>query len=233
MSSEESSLPVSEWLTVLRLNQYISSFERFGYELVSDCRGVTNEELHLAGVVLPGHQKRILASLDKIFSEEPQNQKPIPKKRNIFLSPSPRNDSQDDLPMDGDMMEAGSHKTNDSVIHDKAPPPIPPRVTPNRPPVKFTPAVAPGHLRCPNTLPLEATTSEQQLLKKCTPSPVSEEFHLYEQCSSDQTSKAVPPLPAKRYVVGAKETRAPPPLPKRPPVAPPRTVPSSNSPSLR
>ncbi|XP_058887003.1 arf-GAP with Rho-GAP domain, ANK repeat and PH domain-containing protein 1-like isoform X1 [Acipenser ruthenus] len=232
MSSEESSLPVSEWLTVLRLNQYISSFERFGYELVSDCQGVTNEELHHAGVVLPGHQKRILASLDKIFSEEPQNQKPIPKKRNIFLSPPPRNDSQDALPMDGDMMEAGSPKTNDSVVHDKAPPPIPPRVTPNRPPVKFTPAVAPGHLRCPNTLPLEATTSEQQLLKKCTPSPVSEEFHLYEQCSADQTSKDVPPLPAKRYVVGAKETRAPPPLPKRPPVAPPRTVPSSNSPSL-
>nr|XP_015197062.1 PREDICTED: arf-GAP with Rho-GAP domain, ANK repeat and PH domain-containing protein 1 isoform X4 [Lepisosteus oculatus] len=226
MSSGVTPHSVSEWLTVLHLEQYVKAFEGEGYDLISECRGLTAGDLEQVGVVLPGHQKRILASLQKIFSVAQEGEKPLPMPRKIYRLPNARNDQKDVL--SPDPPEVGSPRFMDSSILGKGPPPIPPRVTPNRPPLRFTPAVAPTPYPRPDTLALNTAALEQQPLpKKSSPSPVSEQCHLYEQCSSPgQTDKLVPPLPAKRYAVSVpKEAlEVPPPLPRRPPVPPPREI---------
>lgn len=48
----------------LRLSQYISFFQKAGYQVVEDCRGLTDERLLELQVLPTGHRKRILWSLE-------------------------------------------------------------------------------------------------------------------------------------------------------------------------
>ncbi|KAJ8410857.1 hypothetical protein AAFF_G00188140 [Aldrovandia affinis] len=89
MASGADSLSVSEWLTVLRLEQYVCAFQGVGYDTLFHCRGLTPFDLERVGVVLPGHQKRILASLHKTFSEGQEGDRPVPRERTQFRSPPP------------------------------------------------------------------------------------------------------------------------------------------------
>uniref|UniRef100_A0A3Q2QSQ4 Arf-GAP with Rho-GAP domain, ANK repeat and PH domain-containing protein 2 n=1 Tax=Fundulus heteroclitus TaxID=8078 RepID=A0A3Q2QSQ4_FUNHE len=57
---------IEEWLSTLRLSQYISFFQEAGYEFVEDCRGLTDERLLELQVVPTGHRKRILRSLEAL-----------------------------------------------------------------------------------------------------------------------------------------------------------------------
>lgn len=57
---------VEEWLTALRLSQYISFFLKAGYFVVKDCGGLTDERLLELKVLPTGHRKRILRSLEAL-----------------------------------------------------------------------------------------------------------------------------------------------------------------------
>uniref|UniRef100_A0A669BEQ0 ArfGAP with RhoGAP domain, ankyrin repeat and PH domain 1 n=1 Tax=Oreochromis niloticus TaxID=8128 RepID=A0A669BEQ0_ORENI len=65
MSQSESCANVGEWLGVLRLEQYCDAFQSAGYATLQQCRSLTPEQLECIGITLPGHQRRILASLNK------------------------------------------------------------------------------------------------------------------------------------------------------------------------
>uniref|UniRef100_A0A8C2JRY4 ArfGAP with RhoGAP domain, ankyrin repeat and PH domain 1 n=1 Tax=Cyprinus carpio TaxID=7962 RepID=A0A8C2JRY4_CYPCA len=191
-------IPVSDWLSGLRLDQYCPAFQEAGLGTLWECQDLSSAQLQRMGVALPGHRKRILGSL--------------------------------------------------------RPPPVPPRVTPNRPPVPFTPgsvtmATAPEPISIPEqketpapaerikpmptprprpeNLPLKGPAQQLQTSER-KPSPVSpssssssERFHLYEQCLSPaQGEMGAPPLPPKSYAVGV--SKEPTDGPYRPPVPPPR-----------
>ncbi|XP_051782489.1 arf-GAP with Rho-GAP domain, ANK repeat and PH domain-containing protein 1 isoform X2 [Erpetoichthys calabaricus] len=230
MSSVDSLSTVSDWLVLLHLDQYIESFEKYGYVLVSDCKELTNDNLYNAGVVLPGHQKRILTSLQKIFREESHSEKPVPMPRNIYRCPQPSNTSQNIQSTEDPPQESGTPKSYETTL----PPPIPPRVTPNRPPIKFTstPTMTNEPVKRPESLPVKVTYVEQEPTMQFVPSPVPEEFHLHEQCLVEHAEIIVPPLPAKRYVA-SRDPQVPPPLPRRPPLSVPRVSQPMSSASPR
>ncbi|XP_064157726.1 arf-GAP with Rho-GAP domain, ANK repeat and PH domain-containing protein 1-like isoform X2 [Anguilla rostrata] len=227
MASVADFLSVSEWLTVLRLEQYAHAFQGVGYGTLSECRSLTPGDLEQVGVVLPGHQKRILASLQKMFSEGQEGDRPIPRERTTLRSPS-HSSGREGAEGQGPA-QSRSPKYPDRC---PAPPPIPPRVTTNQPPVKFTPAPVPRSR--PETLllqPLEQQHPPPVSLSPSTSSSsssssASEQAPHSEQCStSGQGDMVVPPLPPKCYPVAAsREPRGPPPLPRRPPIPAPRIV---------
>ncbi|XP_023648298.1 arf-GAP with Rho-GAP domain, ANK repeat and PH domain-containing protein 1 isoform X4 [Paramormyrops kingsleyae] len=236
MSSGVTPQPVSEWLATLHLEQYAGAFQAAGLGLLPACRSLGTGDLERLGVLLPGHQRRILASLLKAFPAGPEEVTPVPRERTRFRRPL-------ESPAGGAAELAVPCK-----IQDKPPPPIPPRVTLNRPPVRFTPTPVP-RMR-PETLSLKPV--EQYQLVGVTLSPVSpvslassssfsssssssslatEQCLPHEQCSSQShRDKPIPPLPPKSYPLGSpKEPHAPPPLPQRPPVLPQR-LPSPSAP---
>ncbi|XP_049433460.1 arf-GAP with Rho-GAP domain, ANK repeat and PH domain-containing protein 1-like isoform X1 [Epinephelus fuscoguttatus] len=65
MSQSESCLTVFDWLCVLRLEQYSEAFRNAGLATFRQCRNLTPDHLERMGITLPGHQRRILASLNK------------------------------------------------------------------------------------------------------------------------------------------------------------------------
>lgn len=120
--------PVAEWLSVLRLDQYSLAFTEAGLGTLRECRDLTSAELQQMGVSLPGHRKRILGSIRKVFpseagseeDEEKEEDRPVPRERTKFRA------------------SAEIKENKDNSVHLNNPPPVPPRVTPNRPPVPFT-----------------------------------------------------------------------------------------------
>lgn len=64
LEPRESRYNIEEWLISLRLSQYISFFQKAGYQVVEDCRGLTDERLLELQVLPTGHRKRILWSLE-------------------------------------------------------------------------------------------------------------------------------------------------------------------------
>lgn len=227
----EGSQPVLEWLNGLRLDQYCSAFQEAGLGTLWECQDLTPAKLQRMGVALPGHRKRILGSLRKLFpseagmeeDDEREDERPVAKERTKFRGRETEN---------------------------KRLPPVPPRVTPNRPPVPFTVTTAtelketptpaerakpiPTPRPRPEHLPLKGPAQQLQKSKRSPDSPTpsssssssssSERFHLYEQCSSpSQGDTGAPPLPPKSYAVGvSKEPPVTPQVPYRPPVPPPR-----------
>ncbi|XP_016336893.1 arf-GAP with Rho-GAP domain, ANK repeat and PH domain-containing protein 1-like isoform X2 [Sinocyclocheilus anshuiensis] len=247
----ESSQLVEEWLNALRLNQYCSVFQEVGLGTLWECQDLSSAQLQQMGVALPGHRKRILGSLHKLFpsaagmeeDEEREEDRPVARERTKFRR------------------TAGDGATENSVA-GRHPPPVPPRVTPNRPPVPFTPgsvtmATAPEPISIPEQketatpagrskpiptprprpehLPLKGPAQQLQTSERkpscvsSSSSSSSECFHLYEQCSSPtQGEVGVPPLPPKSYAVGvSKEPRD---VPYRPPVPPPRVCSTTTNP---
>lgn len=73
MSQCESWETVREWLSVLRLEQYAEAFQSAGLVALQQCRNLTADQLECVGVTLPGHQRRILASLNKTHGNSDPN----------------------------------------------------------------------------------------------------------------------------------------------------------------
>ncbi|XP_041669504.1 arf-GAP with Rho-GAP domain, ANK repeat and PH domain-containing protein 1-like isoform X2 [Cheilinus undulatus] len=65
MSQPESRATVSDWLCMLRLEQYSEAFRSAGLTTLGQCRNLTPDQLEQMGITLPGHRRRILASLNK------------------------------------------------------------------------------------------------------------------------------------------------------------------------
>ncbi|TMS07314.1 Arf-GAP with Rho-GAP domain, ANK repeat and PH domain-containing protein 1 [Larimichthys crocea] len=65
MSQSETCTTVWDWLSVLRLEQYSETFQRAGLATLQQCRSLTPDQLERMGITLPGHRRRILASLNK------------------------------------------------------------------------------------------------------------------------------------------------------------------------
>uniref|UniRef100_A0A672H9E7 ArfGAP with RhoGAP domain, ankyrin repeat and PH domain 1 n=1 Tax=Salarias fasciatus TaxID=181472 RepID=A0A672H9E7_SALFA len=94
MSQSESCTNVWDWLCVLRLEQYSGAFRSAGLATLAECRSLTSDRLERMGITLPGHQRRILASLNKTHlsrdqslhepadetghAEVPQRKRPVP-----------------------------------------------------------------------------------------------------------------------------------------------------------
>lgn len=142
----EGSQSVHEWLVGLRLEQYSLAFQDLGLESVQECRELTVCELEHMGVALPGHRKRILGSLQKLFpsergiggEEEEEGQKPIPRERTKFRNPARANSKESCSRTVEPQEQKQKLPTNNLVAHKKGLPPIPPRATQNCPPVPFS-----------------------------------------------------------------------------------------------
>ncbi|XP_029301618.1 arf-GAP with Rho-GAP domain, ANK repeat and PH domain-containing protein 1 isoform X2 [Cottoperca gobio] len=65
MSQPDSLATVWDWLCVLRLEQYSEAFRSAGLATLQQCRNLTPDQLEQMGITLPGHRRRILASLNK------------------------------------------------------------------------------------------------------------------------------------------------------------------------
>ncbi|KAM9358599.1 arf-GAP with Rho-GAP domain, ANK repeat and PH domain-containing protein 1 [Symphorus nematophorus] len=65
MSQSDSRGTVLDWLSVLRLEQYSEAFQSAGLVTLRQCRNLTPDQLERMGITLPGHRRRILASLNK------------------------------------------------------------------------------------------------------------------------------------------------------------------------
>uniref|UniRef100_A0A665U0Q2 ArfGAP with RhoGAP domain, ankyrin repeat and PH domain 1 n=2 Tax=Echeneis naucrates TaxID=173247 RepID=A0A665U0Q2_ECHNA len=73
MSQSESCTKVLDWLGVLRLEQYSNAFQSAGLATLWQCRNLTPDQLEQMGITLPGHQRRILASLNKTHYRDTQS----------------------------------------------------------------------------------------------------------------------------------------------------------------
>ncbi|XP_057694032.1 arf-GAP with Rho-GAP domain, ANK repeat and PH domain-containing protein 1-like isoform X2 [Corythoichthys intestinalis] len=65
MSQSECDVTVWDWLSGLRLEQYCKAFQAAGLSVLSECQNLTPDLLEQMGISLPGHRRRILASLIK------------------------------------------------------------------------------------------------------------------------------------------------------------------------
>uniref|UniRef100_A0A8C2JMZ3 ArfGAP with RhoGAP domain, ankyrin repeat and PH domain 1 n=1 Tax=Cyprinus carpio TaxID=7962 RepID=A0A8C2JMZ3_CYPCA len=200
----ESSQPVSDWLSGLRLDQYCPAFQEAGLGTLWECQDLSSAQLQRMGVALPGHRKRILGSLRKLLpseagmeeDEEREEDRPVARERTKFRA------SDENSPI--------------SIPEQKETPAPAERIKP-------MPTPRPR----PENLPLKGPAQQLQTSER-KPSPVSpssssssERFHLYEQCLSPaQGEMGAPPLPPKSYAVGV--SKEPTDGPYRPPVPPPR-----------
>lgn len=62
-------------MCALHLEQYCEAFQSAGLATLGQCRGLTADHLEQMGITLPGHQKRILASLNKTQSPRVRREK--------------------------------------------------------------------------------------------------------------------------------------------------------------
>ncbi|XP_044143302.1 arf-GAP with Rho-GAP domain, ANK repeat and PH domain-containing protein 1 isoform X1 [Bufo gargarizans] len=210
--SEVPSLPVSEWLQSIKLDQYSDVFEKHDIRTVSDVQHLSDEFLSSIGIYLPGHRKRILASLQKSISPDPSLEtstfRPVPKKRNIL----PKSVSESSCLNVDPVPNPQPSRTVTS------PPPIPPR-TGRGPPLKFS-------MSPPKTVsPVSAPETHESPRSPASPALKSPAFLLPNEDAGfveDDVSKGevpilAPPLPQKRHKMENKSiTGSPPPLPARP-----------------
>ncbi|KAG7480217.1 arf-GAP with Rho-GAP domain, ANK repeat and PH domain-containing protein 1 isoform X1 [Solea senegalensis] len=86
MSQSDSSADVWDWLCVLHLEQYSETFHNAGLTTLQQCHNLTPDQLERMGVTLPGHQRRILASLNKTHGSRDihtdLHSPPLPSERN-------------------------------------------------------------------------------------------------------------------------------------------------------
>ncbi|XP_072254680.1 arf-GAP with Rho-GAP domain, ANK repeat and PH domain-containing protein 1 [Pyxicephalus adspersus] len=216
MMSDTSYLSVSEWLQTLKLDLYSDLFEKHDFHTVSDLRHLSDDFLLHMGIQLPGHRKRILASLHKSVPQELENEggRPIPKKRSIFVTTS----CQPECPVPN-VEPAAPPEPRGSTKNAHVPPPIPPRVT-RVPPLKFstTPPKSVSPISLPESYPAEETPCSPTLASFC-PSPFTPDVFGYTENNEHEEEPpkvAAPPLPLKRHKLPERKSRTPPPLPVRP-----------------
>uniref|UniRef100_A0A8C1X5H3 ArfGAP with RhoGAP domain, ankyrin repeat and PH domain 1 n=1 Tax=Cyprinus carpio TaxID=7962 RepID=A0A8C1X5H3_CYPCA len=180
----ESSQSVAEWLNGLRLDQYCSVFQEAGLGTLWECQDLSSAQLQRMGVALPGHRKRILGSLHKLLpsaagmeeDEEREEDKPVARERTKFR-------------------RTADDRATVNSVEGRRPPPIPPRVTPNRPPVPFTPgsittATAPEPISIPEQK--ETPTPASRAKPIPTPRPRPEHLPLKGPAQQLQTSERKP-----------------------------------------
>lgn len=217
--AEGPSLALAEWLRTLRLDQYTEAFEQNQLRCLQDCQHLTDEALLRFGVLLPGHRKRILSGLTKVFAESPSGfggpqlppRRPIPMKRHIFRTCSsaaaslPEQEARRDLAgpsSKGSPPGGGSEAPAGLPL---VPPPIPPR-TSCHPPVKFSASFP--------ELPADVC-----LGPGLEPSLQPAGERLSPHFPVEGAKPPLLPLPTKRHQLESK-----PPIPVRPPTLPPRVV---------
>ncbi|XP_022056188.1 arf-GAP with Rho-GAP domain, ANK repeat and PH domain-containing protein 2 [Acanthochromis polyacanthus] len=66
LEPREPSQEIVEWLSTLRLSQYVSCFQQGGYQALEDCKDLTDERLLELKVLPTGHRRRILRSLEAL-----------------------------------------------------------------------------------------------------------------------------------------------------------------------
>lgn len=212
-------LALSEWLRSLRLDQYTQAFEQKQLRCLQDCQHLTDEGLLRLGVLLPGHRKRILSGLARVFAESPSGsggpqlppRRPIPMKRHVFRTCSGAAASQPEQEARQDSTGPSSRGSPPGRGSEAPaglpliPPPIPPR-TSCQPPMKFSASFP--ELPADGCLDPGLEPPPQPAGKRLSP-PFPEEG----------TKPPLPPLPAKRHQLDSK-----PPVPVRPPMLPPRVV---------
>ncbi|KAM8976315.1 arf-GAP with Rho-GAP domain, ANK repeat and PH domain-containing protein 1 [Pelodytes ibericus] len=217
--TEGFSLPVSDWLQSLKLDQYTDLFEKNDFHTVADLRTLSDEGLTSIGVLLPGHRKRILAFLHKSISQDqfPESimDRPVAMKRNIFPKTS---SSELEIPPMQPL----------STSPQGTRPPIPPRkgcVPPKK--ISVNPLCPP--IIIPESLPLEDPASPVTPDFNTGPvrTPLPAAGRLEDELIRDEMPKLIiPPLPAKRHKTENKHPNTThPPLPARPPLVPPRVIP--------
>uniref|UniRef100_A0A3P8UQD4 ArfGAP with RhoGAP domain, ankyrin repeat and PH domain 2 n=1 Tax=Cynoglossus semilaevis TaxID=244447 RepID=A0A3P8UQD4_CYNSE len=86
--STEPGQQIVDWLSTLRLSQYIPYFQQKGYHVLEDCKDLTDEQLLELRVFPTGHRRRILRSLEALGVG-----KPVPYPRKIFLKDRKRGTS--------------------------------------------------------------------------------------------------------------------------------------------
>ncbi|XP_053312586.1 arf-GAP with Rho-GAP domain, ANK repeat and PH domain-containing protein 1 [Spea bombifrons] len=218
--AEDLSLPISECLQSLKLDQYADLFEKNDFHTVSDLRALSDEGLTQLGVHLPGHRKRIMAFLQKSISQdsswESSLERPVAMKRSVFRETV---SSDQETPPHG-QYPLIPPRPSVQARPACAPPPIPPRKG-SAPPVKFSvnpPLSAPESWPEPSSpapadpivCPVQAPSPTEGLLEK-------------EETCDGAPQLVVPPLPAKRHKIENKSSsKTQRPLPVRPPVLPPR-----------
>ncbi|NXD09440.1 ARAP2 protein, partial [Nothocercus nigrocapillus] len=69
MFSMGNSTNIEEFLVNINLGQYLPNFKEHGYNIVTDCVGISNSVLQQMGVLPTGHRRRILKQLDTTFSK--------------------------------------------------------------------------------------------------------------------------------------------------------------------
>uniref|UniRef100_A0A8C2ZN69 ArfGAP with RhoGAP domain, ankyrin repeat and PH domain 1 n=1 Tax=Cyclopterus lumpus TaxID=8103 RepID=A0A8C2ZN69_CYCLU len=171
-SEVEPCLTVWDWLCVLRLEQYSEAFRSAGLATLRQCRNLTPDQLERMGITLPGHQRRILASLNKTHSNkgkeeerDGEREKPVPKERTRFRSSASVDCEPSPLVL----------TTSDAPL-----PPVPPRSIPNCPPQRFTSPLSPS--------PSAQTPASPKLDRHADKAPP---VHSRSQCSTS-TSTSTP-----------------------------------------
>ncbi|CAI5694321.1 unnamed protein product [Oreochromis niloticus] len=132
MSQSESCANVGEWLGVLRLEQYCDAFQSAGYATLQQCRSLTPEQLECIGITLPGHQRRILASLNKTHgnrdahavgpcerSEEKGRAEFLGADRPLPATPHEKSLLQDNVKQDGETMRPIPRKREKPVPRER------------------------------------------------------------------------------------------------------------------
>uniref|UniRef100_A0A8C0IFA0 ArfGAP with RhoGAP domain, ankyrin repeat and PH domain 2 n=1 Tax=Bubo bubo TaxID=30461 RepID=A0A8C0IFA0_BUBBB len=69
MSSTGNCTDIEEFLVNINLGQYLPNFKEYGYNIVTDCVGISNSVLQQMGVLPTGHRRRILKQLDTTLSK--------------------------------------------------------------------------------------------------------------------------------------------------------------------
>ncbi|XP_030055844.1 arf-GAP with Rho-GAP domain, ANK repeat and PH domain-containing protein 1 isoform X2 [Microcaecilia unicolor] len=233
--TEDTSLSVAEWLRSLHLDQYTDIFEKNSFCWLSDCWSISDEALIRIGVILQGHRKRILCSLQKSLWEDPPameeaGPRPVPMKRNIFRTstdaPQPNPHPPREPKIRDDAVGSSTLKplvtgTGSPPRLNQTPPPIPPR-SGCRPPMKFFSGSSPSSSEL---FPSNVSSYQESVLvtsKSAEGEPGPREGDL-----EGKTETTLPPLPVKSHHIENKPTKGdPPPLPLRPPMLPPRVLPA-------
>lgn len=107
----ELSQEIEEWLSTLRLSQYTLCFWQGGYQILEDCKDLSDDRLLELKVLPTGHRRRILRSLEALGVKQPSGEeedeeeeeggvgkerrqrKPVPHPRHIFLKDKKRGTS--------------------------------------------------------------------------------------------------------------------------------------------
>lgn len=237
MSQGDADCSVLCWLSGLRLSQYYPCFQAAGVTSLAQCRTLTPEWLEQVGVTLPGHRRRIVASLGRTMTaalqdggedDDDHHQPEVPLPDRPLPLPRERTKRRGEgggrgggvgrerpIPRQRTKFRHAA-TTEDPDLPAEGPSHSPTATTP-LPPVP--PRSAPNCPPQPFTAPGPSLPSPQyprpDTLSLSLPPPPPPRPDGRSPLSSPGATKTPPPLPPKASI-----NPAPPPLPQRPPLPP-------------